>query len=202
MQTSKDPKATHSSANMADTHKLAHKISLHYPKSHTMHSANRPPLLKAHSKVIQTNNLSPKRNRYLELSLLHPTNSLPITRRIPNSVMFTIATTTSNMGYSRAPRVSKTGLYLSKGHTVATMVLKQRTRPSSHKVLHNQLSHVTRLLEKAKLVVILLQTQPFKVSNQELLKAPHPSQVTSSNPKLETTRMDIRITPARTTLHT
>ena len=66
---SKFLKELSNSANMAATHNLVVKTSLHCLRSHTMHSANRPHQHKAHSRGIKINNLRPshRHNRGLLL---------------------------------------------------------------------------------------------------------------------------------------
>ncbi len=200
---SKGLKEMHNSANMVDIHKLAHKISLHCPKSRMTHSINRLPPPRAPSKVIQTNNHNPKLNPNLPLSLPHPTNSLPTTPPTRNSAMLTITITSNNMDCSKVPRANKMAPHPSSDHTAVTMVPKPRIPPNSRKVLPNQRSHVTPLLERLKPVATLLRTQLLKLSNQEPLRVRHPSNlVTSNNPRLETTPTATHTTPARTMLRT
>jgi hypothetical protein len=156
---SKGPKEMHSSANTVDTRRLAHKISLHCPKSRMTHSVNRLPPHKAHSKVIQINNLNPKLNLNLALSLPHPTNSPPTTPPTRNNAMHTITITSNNMDCSKVPRANKMVRHPSNDHTAVTMVHRPRIPPNSRKVLPNQPSHVTPLLERLKPVATLLRTQ-------------------------------------------
>jgi hypothetical protein len=200
---SKDRKAMHSSANMADIHRLALKNSLHCPKSRMMLSANRLHPLKAHSRAIQTSNLSPRLNPNLGLSLPHPTNSPLTTLPTRNIATLTTTITISNMDCSKVLKVNRMVLLLSNDPTVVTTALRQRILLNSRKVLPNRPSHVMRLQERLKPVGTRLRTQLLKPNSQVLPRAPHPNNPgTSKDLRLETTHMAIRTTPARTMLHT
>jgi hypothetical protein len=199
----KDPKETHNSVSMEDIHRLVDKSNLHCPKSHTTHSANRLLQLKAHSKAIQTSNLSPRLNPSLELSPLHLISSPLTILPTHNSVTLITTITNSNMDCSKVPKVNKMALHPSNDLTVVTTVPRQRIPPSSPKALPSRPSPVTQLQERLKPAAIRLQTLLLKPSNQELLRALHHSNpVSNINLRLETTRMATPTTPAHTMLRT
>jgi hypothetical protein len=188
---SKFRKELSNSANMAATHNLVAKTSLHCLRSRTMHSANRLQH-KAHSRDTKTNNLRPNHRHNLVLSPHLTTSPRRITLRIPNNAMLTTAITISNMDCSKALKVNKMDLPRSNGHSLGIMAHNQTALLNSPRVRHSKPNLDTQPLEKVKPAVTQLQTPPLKPNSQELDKVGSLNLAIPSNHRLATT---LTVTP-------
>jgi len=161
-----------------------------------MRSVNRHHQRRVLSKVIKINKLTPKHNPNPEPSHLHQmTTPRHTTHLTHNNVLHITITTSNSTVFPPQPRINRMALHL-RDLTAVTVDLRLRVQHHNRRLQLNKLSHVSRLLERANLVVTPPLTLPLKLRPKVLAKVLNLNLVTHNSHKAAAILTDILTTPA------